>query len=106
MWFWLGIAIASEVTATLALRASEGFTKLLPSAVVVVGYAVAFFALSRSLVHGMEIGLAYAIWAGIGVVIVAVVSVPLFGERLSLLQLAGVGLVVVGVVALELGAAH
>ena len=103
MWFWLAVAIGTEVTATLALRASAGFSRPLPSIVVVVGYAVAFLALSRSLVHGMEIGVAYAIWAGIGVAVVAVAGVLLFGEQMTPVQALGIVLVVAGVVAVEIG---
>jgi len=106
MWGWLALAIACEVTATLCLRASDGFTRPVPSVVVVVGYAVAFSALSRSLVRGMEIGHAYAIWAGIGVALVAAVGAALFDERLTVAQLAGIGLIIVGVATIELGTAH
>jgi small multidrug resistance pump len=103
MWGWLVFAIACEVTATLALRASEGFSRLLPVVVVVVGYALAFFALSQSMVRGMPVGQAYAVWAGLGVATVAVAGVLLFHERLTWFQVGGLVLVVLGVVALRLG---
>ena len=73
MWFWLALAIAAEVTATISLRLSEGFTKLLPSALVVVGYVVAFGALSQALVRGMPVGVAYGVWSAIGVALVALI---------------------------------
>lgn len=103
MWIWLAVAILAEVTGTVALRYSEGFTRLLPSSVVVLGYGVAFVALARSLVRGMPLGLGYAVWAGTGVALVAVLGAVLFSERLSPLQIGGLVLVVAGVVALEAG---
>ncbi|MGR7026603.1 DMT family transporter [Geodermatophilus sp. URMC 62] len=106
MWLWLAVAILSEVTATLCLRASEGLTRLVPSLVMVLGYAVAFFALSRALVAGMSVGHAYAVWAGLGVALIAALGTVLFGDRLTPVQLGGLVLVVVGVVAIELGGAR
>lgn len=106
MWWWLLLAIGSEVVATLSLRASDGFSRLLPSVVVVIGYVVAFYALSQSLVRGMQLGTAYAVWSGLGVATIAVLGIFLFGESLSLLQVAGLVFVVVGVVLLEVGAQH
>jgi small multidrug resistance pump len=103
MWGWLVFAIACEVTATLALRASEGFSRLIPVVVVIVGYALAFFALSQSMVRGMPVGQAYAVWAGLGVATVAVAGVVLFHERLTWFQVGGLALVVLGVLALRLG---
>jgi len=106
MWVWLMVAIASEVVATLSLRASEGFTRLLPSVVVVVGYCSAFYALSQALVRGMALGQAYAVWSGLGIASIALLGIVLFGETLSRVQVGGLVLVVVGIVMLELGAAH
>lgn len=103
MWFWLAGAIASEVAATLSLKASEGFTRLWPSVVVVIGYVFAFYALSRAMVLGMAVGTAYAVWAGVGVAAVATLGVLLFGERLSWPQVLGMVLVVAGVLAIQLG---
>lgn len=106
MWVWLLVAIASEVVATLSLRASEGFTRLLPSVVVVVGYCSAFYALSQALVRGMALGQAYAVWSGLGIASIAILGIFLFGESLSAVQVGGLALVVAGIVMLELGAAH
>ncbi|KAB2808467.1 multidrug efflux SMR transporter [Pimelobacter simplex] len=106
MWGWLLLAIASEVAATLSLRASEGFTRLLPSLVVVAGYVVAFYGLSQALTRGMQLGTAYAVWSGVGVAAIAVLGVVILRESLSLVQVAGLVFVVVGVVLLELGAHH
>ena len=82
-WLFLGIAIVAEVTATSALKASEGFSRLWPSAVVVLGYGVAFYFLSLTL-RTVPVGVAYAIWSGLGVVLVALLSWWLFGQKLDL----------------------
>ena len=81
-WLFLGIAIVAEVTATSALKASEGFSRLWPSAVVVLGYGVAFYFLSLTL-RTVPVGVAYAIWSGLGVVLVALLSWWLFGQKLD-----------------------
>ena len=105
-WILLAGAIISEVTATLALKASEGFSKLVPSIVVIVGYVLAFFFLSQVLKRGMALGIAYGIWAAVGVALVAIAGAVFFGESLSWVQVGGLALVAGGVLALELGAAH
>jgi small multidrug resistance pump len=105
-YVFLAGAIVSEVIATLSLRASEGFSKPLYTAVVAVGYIVAFTALSFALERGLPLAVAYSIWAAAGVAAVAVLSVPLFGESLSAVQGLGLALVIGGVVALETGGAH
>ncbi|MBA3800157.1 MAG: SMR family transporter [Actinomycetota bacterium] len=105
-YVFLAGAIASEVVATLSLRASEGFSRLGFAAVVVVGYVVAFVLLSLTLTRGVPLGVAYGIWAAVGVAAVAVLSIPLFGEGLSAIQVGGLVLVVLGVVALEAGGSH
>ncbi|WP_280306195.1 DMT family transporter [Nocardia neocaledoniensis] len=103
---FLALAIASEVTATVSLKLSEGFTKLVPSIVVVLGYATAFYFLSQALKRGMGIGVAYGIWSAVGVAAIAAIGVLFLGERLTLVQVGGIGLVILGVLALELGGAH
>lgn len=105
-YLFLAGAIASEVVATLCLRASEGFSKLGFAVVVVVGYVAAFVLLSQTLTRGVPLGIAYGIWAAVGVAAVAVLSIPLFGEGLSAIQVAGLVLVVLGVIALEAGGSH
>ncbi len=99
-------AIVCEVVGTLSLRASEGFTKPLFTVLVAAGYGAAFTLLSASLQRGVPLGVAYGIWAAVGVALVAVLSVPLFGERLTAIQGVGIALVASGVLALELGRAH
>jgi small multidrug resistance pump len=106
MWLWLGIAIVSEVCGTLALRVSDGFTRALPVACVLVGYVIAFYALSQALARGMSLGAAYAIWAGAGTAAIAVLGIWLFDDVLTTVQAAGLALIVVGIVVAQWGAAH
>jgi small multidrug resistance pump len=105
-WLFLAGAIITEVIATSALKLSDGFSKLVPSIVVVVGYIAAFGLLSQALTRGMGIGVAYGVWAAVGVALVAVVGATFFGESMTLVQVGGIALVIAGVLALELGAAH
>lgn len=99
----LAVAIAAEVAATVSLKLSEGFSKPIPSIVVVIGYLVAFGALSKVLQLGMPIGVAYAIWCAFGVAAVAAVGVVLFKEPLNATMVVGLLLVIAGVIAIELG---
>ncbi|ONM46056.1 DMT family transporter [Nocardia donostiensis] len=103
---FLALAIVSEISATVALKLSEGFTKLVPSIVVVIGYVAAFAFLSQALKRGMAIGVAYGIWSAVGVAAVATIGAFFLNERLTLVQVGGIVLVVLGVLALELGAAN
>jgi small multidrug resistance pump len=105
-WLLLAGAIITEVIATTALKLSEGFSRLVPSIVVVVGYLGAFGLLSQALSRGMAIGVAYGVWAAAGVALVAVVGAAFFGESMTLVQVGGIALVIAGVLALELGATH
>ncbi|MEU6562052.1 DMT family transporter [Nocardia nova] len=106
MFVLLGLAIVSEVSATVSLKLSEGFTKLVPSIVVVIGYVAAFAFLSQALKRGMSVGVAYGVWSAIGVALVAAIGALFLDERLSAIQIGGIGLLIVGVLALELGGAH
>lgn len=96
----LVIAIAAEVLATSMLRHSEQFTKPLPSALVIVGYGVAFYLLSI-VVKSMPTGIAYALWSGFGVVIVAGIG-WMSGQKLDLAAVTGIGLIVAGVLVINL----
>ena len=100
-WLFLAVAIIGEVTATSALKSSDGFTKLAPSAVVVVGYGVAFYFLSLAL-KSIPVGIAYAVWAGLGIVLVAGIAWLLHGQKLDAWALVGIGLIVSGVAVLNL----
>lgn len=105
-YVFLGAAICAEVVATLSLRASDGFAKAPYAIVVVIGYIAAFALLAMALQRNLPLGVAYGIWAAIGVAAVALLSVPLFGESLSVVQAAGLVLVMLGVFALEAGGSH
>ncbi len=100
-WIYLAIAIVCEVIATSSLKASEGFTKLWPSLLVVCGYAGAFFFLSLTLKY-MPIGVAYAIWSGVGVVLISLVAWWFFGQSLDIYSILGMTLIVAGVLVLKL----
>ncbi|HWK13685.1 MAG TPA: SMR family transporter [Rhizobiaceae bacterium] len=97
----LTLAILAEVIATSALKASEGFTRLVPSAVVVLGYAAAFYFLSLVL-DRIPIGVAYAIWAGGGVVLVAVAGWLVYGQRPDFAATIGMALILSGVLVINL----
>ncbi|PKO67431.1 MAG: QacE family quaternary ammonium compound efflux SMR transporter [Betaproteobacteria bacterium HGW-Betaproteobacteria-16] len=99
-WMMLGLAIVAEVIGTTALKASEGFTRLAPSLIVVVGYAVAFYCLSLVL-KSIPVGVTYAIWSGLGIVLITVVAFMVYGQRIDLAGLIGMGLIIAGVVVLN-----
>jgi small multidrug resistance pump len=99
-WIYLGIAIVSEVIGTSALNASAGFSRLWPSLVVVAGYAVAFYCLSLAL-KSIPVGVAYAIWSGVGVALIALVGWVIFGQALDAPAVIGIALIVAGVVVLN-----
>lgn len=101
VWMVLGAAIVAEVTATLALRGSDGLTRLWPSALVVAGYSLAFFLLAQAL-KSLGVGTAYAMWSGLGTVGAAIGGWALFGERLTITAIAGMALVVAGVTVMNL----
>ncbi|KIH96904.1 multidrug transporter [Streptomonospora alba] len=105
-WLLLIGAIAAEVTGTIALRFSDGFTRLVPSLVALAGYGAAFWLLAQVLVRGMNIGVAYGVWAALGVSLVAVIGALFLGDSLTWVQACGVALVIGGVLALELGGSH
>lgn len=107
-YLWLAGAILSEVAATSSLKASNGFTRLLPSLAVVIGYGTAFYCLSQTL-KTIPLGVAYAIWSGLGTVLVALVGLVLYKQRLDTAAIAGMSLIVAGVLVMNLlsrSAAH
>ncbi|MDI3387409.1 multidrug efflux SMR transporter [Streptomyces sp. B-S-A8] len=101
----LAAAIAAEVAGTTAMKYSEGFTRLWPSLGTLAGYLLAFTLLAQTL-KTMQVGTAYAIWAGVGTAAVAVIGMLFLGESTSLAKVAGIALVIGGVVLLNLGGAH
>ena len=100
-WWYLGIAIVSEVAATSALKASESFSRFWPSLLVVVGYALAFYFLSLTL-KSIPVAVAYAVWSGVGIALIAIVGWLLFGQVLDLPSIVGISLIVAGVLVLNL----
>lgn len=101
VWLFLMIAVIAEVIATSALKATEGFTQWKPSLLVVVGYGVAFFFLALSLKE-IPVGIAYAVWAGLGIVLIAVIGWWFFNQSLDLAAMIGIGLILTGVLVINL----
>ena len=97
---WLALAIGSEIIATTALKLSDGFTKLIPSLVVVAGYGLSFYGLSITL-RSIPLGVVYAVWSGVGTAAIVLIGVLLFREMLDAIKVAGIGLIIVGVVMLN-----
>ena len=100
-YLYLALAIIAEVVATTFLKLSDGFSKPLPSAVTVVGYAIAFYFLSLTL-RNLPTGLVYAVWSGVGVVLIATIAWVFQSQRLDAAALWGMGLIVSGVVVINL----
>lgn len=96
----LTFAILAEITATTALRSSEGFTRLWPSLVVVVGYGLAFYLLALTLKH-LPMGLVYAVWSGVGIVGIAILGWLIHGERVDAWGVVGFAFIITGVVVLN-----
>ncbi|MXS82981.1 DMT family transporter [Nitrosomonas oligotropha] len=95
-WIYLAVAIVSEVIATSFLKAADGFTRLWPSLVVVVGYLLAFYLLSLTL-KTIPVGVAYAIWSGVGIVLIALSGWLFLGQSLDTPALIGLALIIAGV---------
>ena len=100
-YVYLGIAIVAEVAATSALKASAGFSQLMPSILVIGGYALAFYMLSM-VVESIPVGIAYAVWAGVGVVLVAIAGAIVYRQVPDLAAIIGMTLIVAGVVVMHL----
>ncbi|NKB32851.1 MAG: QacE family quaternary ammonium compound efflux SMR transporter [Pseudomonadales bacterium] len=96
-WMFLLVAIVSEVIATSALKASEGFTVLIPSIIVAVGYSSAFYFLSLTL-RTIPVGMAYAIWSGVGVALITLIGWIAFNQKLDVAAIIGILLIVAGVI--------
>ena len=100
-YLYLGIAVAAEVIATSALKASDGFTRPLPTVVVALGYGIAFYFLSLVL-KTVPVGVAYAIWSGAGIVLIGLIGWLVLKQPLDLPAMLGMGLIVAGVVVINL----
>ena len=100
-WLFLFIAIVAEVIATSALKSSEGFTKPIASIVVVLGYMIAFYCLSLTL-KTIPVGIAYAVWSGVGIVLITTVAWIVFDQKLDVWGIVGIVLIMSGVLVLNL----
>jgi len=100
-WLYLAIAIVSEVFATSALKASMGFTRLVPSVIVIVGYSSAFYFLSLT-IRTIHLGIAYAIWSGVGVVLISLAGWLLYDQKLDLAAIVGISLIIAGCIVLNI----
>ena len=100
-WLLLALAIVSEVIATSALPASQGFSRLLPSSIVILGYGVAFYCLSLVL-NDLPVGVVYAIWSGFGIVLVTLTGWLFYQQKMDLPALLGIGLIAAGVMVMNL----
>lgn len=99
-YLFLSIAILAEVIATSALKASEEFTRLGPSLVVIVGYSLAFYFLTLVL-RTIPVGIAYAIWSGVGIVLIAIIGAVLYNQRLDTPAIVGISLIISGVMVIN-----
>jgi len=100
-YFYLAVAIFSEVVATSALKASEEFTRFLPSSVVILGYGVSFYFMALAL-RSIPLGITYAVWSGVGIVLVAVVGFLIYKETPDIYAVLGMALIILGVMVIYL----
>lgn len=99
-WWFLAIAVIAEVVGTSFLKSAAGFTRPWPSLAVVLCYAIAFYCLSLTL-RTLPVGIAYAVWAGTGIVLIALIGRVLFAQQLDTAALLGIGLILAGVVVIN-----
>jgi len=100
-YLYLAGAIGAEVIATASLKATDGFKKLVPTLIVIVGYVLSFYLLNLSL-RSIPIGIAYAIWSGVGLVLIVIAGAILYKQKVDLAAIVGMGLIVAGAVILNL----
>jgi len=100
-YLYLILAVAAETIGTSALQASQQFTRLMPSVLVLVAYAVSFYLLSHVL-RVMPVGIVYAIWSGLGIVFIAMIGFAVFGQKLDLPAMLGLGLIIAGIAVINL----
>ncbi len=100
-WFYLACAIVLEVAGTTSMKLSEGFTKLTPSVLLFVFYAASFIVLTFAL-KGLDVGIAYAIWSGIGTILIAIIGILYFREPATSFKFISIGLIIIGVTGLSL----
>tara|TARA_B000000475_G_scaffold236833_1_gene205055 strand:- start:56 stop:388 length:333 start_codon:yes stop_codon:yes gene_type:complete len=99
-WTFLAMAIFSEIVATSSLKSTEGFTNLIPSVIVLVGYSAAFYFLSLTL-NEIPVGIAYAIWSGVGIVGIAIVAMIFHEQNLDAGAMIGMGLIILGIIVMR-----
>ncbi len=104
-WLYLVFAILSEVVGTTALKYSDGFTRIGPSAVTLVAYALSFVLLAQVL-RAIPVGVAYAIWSGAGVALITLIGWTVLGQKLDAVAMGGIGLIVAGVIVLNVWSGH
>ena len=102
---FLSIAIVAEVAGTVALKYTDGFTNLGPSALVVAGYGLSFWMLALVL-RDMPIGLTYAVWAAVGTALIAAIGIVAFGEPATTLKLLSLALIIAGTIGLNVAGSH
>ena len=100
-WLILGAAILAETIGTTALQASQQFTRLWPSVLVVVAYAISFYLLAMTLRY-MPVGIVYAMWSGLGICLIAAIGWVVFGQRLDLPAVIGLSMIIAGIVVIQL----
>ena len=100
-WVFLSIAILAEVIATSALKSSEGFSKIIPSSIVIVCYGIAFYFLSLTL-KTIPVGIAYAIWSGVGITLISIIGYFIYKQTLDLSAIIGILLIIAGVIVINL----
>lgn len=99
-WIMLSLAIVTEVVATTALKASDGFSRAAPAVVVVVGYVASFYLMARAL-KTLDVGVVYAIWSGAGTAAIAALGVVFFAESISVMKVFWIAVIIAGVVGLQ-----
>lgn len=104
-YIYLFAAVLFEIAGTSFLKTTEGFTRLWPTVACLAAYGAAFLLLAQSLEKGMQVGIAYAIWAGLGISIIAAIGILFLGEPISTTKLLGISLIIGGVVTLNLSGA-
>ncbi len=100
-WTYLAIAIVTEVIATSALKATAGFTRVAPAIIVVLGYGVSFYCLALTL-RTVPVGLTYAIWSGVGIVLISLIGFVVYRQTLDAAAIAGIVLIIAGVLVINL----
>jgi small multidrug resistance pump len=104
-YLYLLAAIAAEVFATSTIKSTDGFTRLWPTLACAAGYIISFVALSQA-VKGVQVGIAYAIWSGLGTAAIVAIGAAFLGEPITVTKVTGMALIIAGVVTLNLGGSH